>query len=212
MAEQASIPMEDKSDSGNASSFSDIDLVKNTLSGDRLAYRELVEKYQQRVYSIAFGVLHNREDSLDVCQDVFIKAYRKLAKFRGASSFYTWLYRIALNMAIDYRRRRKVAVEVEYDDAIAPDDEGEKPGMKSPNETPSETLDRKEINKLVMEAIQTLPDEQKAVLVLREIEGLAYDEIAKVAGISIGTVMSRLHYGRRKLREILEPHISGSIK
>ena len=207
--EQTSIHMDDKSGSGNAALLSDIELVKKTVSGDRQAYRDLVEKYQQRIYSIAYGVLHNREDSLDVCQDVFIKAYRKLEKFRGESSFYTWLYRIAINMAIDYRRKRKIVVEVEYDDKIGTDDETEKPGITAQSEIPSETLDRKEINKLVMEAIQALPDEQKTVLILREIEGLAYDEIAKTTGISIGTVMSRLHYGRRKLREILAPHISG---
>ena len=201
--------MDEISESGNATSLSDIELVKKTVSGDRQAYRELVEKYQQRIYSIAYGVLHNREDSLDVCQDVFIKAYRKLAKFRGDSSFYTWLYRIAINMAIDYRRKRKIAVEVEYDDKISTDEETEKTGITAQAEIPSETLDRKEINKLVMDAIQKLPEEQKTVLVLREIEGLAYEEIAEVTGISIGTVMSRLHYGRRKLRDILTPHVFG---
>lgn len=203
--------MDEKCDSGNAALLSDIELVKNTLSGDRMAYRDLVEKYQQRIYSIAYGVLHNREDALDVCQDVFIKAYRKLEKFRGDSSFYTWLYRIAINMAIDYRRKRKIGVEVEYDDAIGPDEEIEQPGMKTASDIPSESLDRKEMNELVMEAIEMLPDEQKAVIILREIEGLAYDEIAKTVGISIGTVMSRLHYGRRKLRDILAPHVKGSI-
>ena len=201
--------MDVKSEVGNDITLSDIELVKKTISGDRQAYRKLVEKYQQRIYSIAYGVLHNREDSLDVCQDVFIKAFRKLEKFRGESSFYTWLYRIAINMAIDYRRKRKVTVEVEYNDALKPDEEIEKQSIKTQAENPAEKLDRKEINKLVMEAIQTLPDEQKTVLILREIEGLPYDEIAETIGISIGTVMSRLHYGRKKLRDILAPHISG---
>ena len=200
--------MDVKSEVGNDITLSDIELVKKTISGDRQAYRELVEKYQQRIYSIAYGVLHNREDSLDVCQDVFIKAFRKLDKFRGDSSFYTWLYRIAINMAIDYRRKRKITVEVEFNDALKPDEEIEKQLLKTQAENPSETLDRKEINKLVMEAIQTLPDEQKTVLILREIEGLSYDEIAETVGISIGTVMSRLHYGRKKLRDIFFSHIS----
>jgi RNA polymerase sigma-70 factor (ECF subfamily) len=195
-----------------AESISDIELVRRTLSGDRQAYQVLVEKYQQRVYAVAFGVVHNREDALDVVQDVMIKAYRKLARFRGASSYYTWLYRITVNMAIDYRRKRKNTVQVEYDDRIGAEDEPDRPGLKSQTEDPSEALDRKEINDLVMGAMKSLPEEQRTVLVLREIEGLSYDEIAKVAGISIGTVMSRLHYGRKKLRDVLAPHVSGRIR
>ncbi len=200
--------MKEECDNNNsADSLSDIELVKMTLSGDRQAYGGLVEKYQQRIYAIAFGVLHNREDALDVSQDVLIKAYRKLSYFRGASSFYTWLYRIAVNMAIDYRRKRKKVVEVEYDDHIDSDDESDKPSLQTSAENPAETLERKELNDIVMNAIGSLPDEQKTVLILREVEGLAYEEIAKVTGVSIGTVMSRLHYGRKKLRDILSPHL-----
>jgi len=201
--------MKEKRENDNAALLSDIELVKMTLSGDRRAYRELVEKYQQRIYAIAFGVLHNREDALDVSQDVLIKAYRKLSKFRGASSFYTWLYRITINMAIDYRRKRKNVVQVEYDDRIGADEESEKPSMKTVTESPAEALERKELNKVVMDAIASLPDEQKTVLILREIEGLAYEEISEVTGVSIGTVMSRLHYGRRKLRDVLSSYLQG---
>jgi len=199
--------MKDKSDNNNADLLSDIELVKMTLAGDRQAYRQLVEKYQQRIYSIAFGVLHSREDSLDVVQDVLIKAYRKLDKFRGTSSFYTWLYRITVNMAIDCCRKRKRTVEVEYDDQIGTEEEVDRRSLQATSENPAESLERKELNKMVMDAIASLPEEQKAVIILREIEGLAYEEISKVTGISMGTVMSRLHYGRKKLRDILSPHM-----
>ena len=202
-----SIYMKDKSDNNNADLLSDIELVKMTLAGDRQAYRQLVEKYQQRIYSIAFGVLHSREDSLDVVQDVLIKAYRKLDKFRGTSSFYTWLYRITVNMAIDCCRKRKRTVEVEYDDQIGTEEEVDRRSLQATSENPAESLERKELNKMVMDAIASLPEEQKTVIILREIEGLAYEEIAKVTGISMGTVMSRLHYGRKKLRDILSPHM-----
>ena len=199
--------MKQNQDNNTAETISDIELVNRTLNGDRSAYQQLVEKYQQRVYAVAFGVLHEREDALDVVQDVLIKAYRKLNRFRGASSFYTWIYRITVNMAIDYRRKRKNIVKIEYDDRIGQEDDTETVTLPGKSEDPAETLHRKEINTMVMDAMKGLPEDQRTVLVLREIEGLAYDEIAKVVGISIGTVMSRLHYGRKKLRDVLAPHV-----
>ena len=199
--------MKRKSENTDSASISDMELVERIRSGDRQAYQGLVEKYQQRVYTIAYGVLHNREDALDVSQDVFIKAYRKLKNFRGASSYYTWLYRITVNMAIDHQRRRKNIVEVEYDERIGGDEESDTQSRTPQPENPAEALERKELNQLIMGAIQALPEEQKTILLLREVEGLSYEEIAEVTRISMGTVMSRIHYGRKKLREVLAPYV-----
>lgn len=186
----------------------DAELVRRTLDGDHEAYRTLVNAYQNKVYGVAYGVIHNREDALDVAQDVFIKAFKKLRSFRGSSSFYTWLYRITVNMAIDHARKKRQTVSVEYDDRILDEapTEGAMRGARQPN--PLETLKREELNETIMNAIMELPEEQRATVILREIEDLSYAEIASVLGCSIGTVMSRLHYGRKKLRTKLSGYLA----
>ena len=188
----------------------DAELVRRTLEGDHEAYRALVNAYQSKVYGIAYGVIHNREDALDIAQEVFIKAFSRLRSFRGSSSFYTWLYRITVNLAIDHARKKRHMVSVDYDDRLlekAPP-EGAPRGRRDAN--PLEVLEREELNETIMNAIMELPEEQRATVVLREIEDLSYAEIASVLGCSIGTVMSRLHYGRKKLREKLSGYLAAS--
>ncbi len=187
---------------------SDIELVQKSVKGDEEAYHQLVRKYQQKVYAIAYGIIHNREDALDIAQEVFIKIYKKLRSFRGSSAFYTWLYRITVNLSIDYQRKKKAIVSVDYSDEILDDSIREDRKNKSIEYSPIEVLKKKELNRIILDAIDKLPEEQKAVLMLRELEGLSYEEIAKVCKCSLGTVMSRLHYGRRKLKEKLLPYLS----
>jgi RNA polymerase sigma-70 factor (ECF subfamily) len=194
--------------SGRAGGVPDAELVRRTLEGDQEAYRALVSAYQNKVYGIAYGVIHNREDALDIAQEVFIKAFRKLRGFRGSSSFYTWLYRITINMAIDHARKKRHMVSVDYDDHIL-DEPPPDAGPQRPRQAdPLETLERTELNETIMSAIMQLPTEQRATVVLRELEDLSYAEIAAVLGCSIGTVMSRLHYGRKKLRQKLAGYLS----
>jgi len=186
----------------------DDELVRRTLQGDHEAYRALVTTYQSKVYGIAYGVVHNRDDALDIAQEAFIKAFSKLRSFRGTSSFYTWLYRITVNLAIDHARKRKHLVTVDYDESIlekAPPEGGPRGGGET---NPLEVLKREELNETIMSAIIELPEEQRATVVLREIEDLSYAEIAAVLGCSIGTVMSRLHYGRKKLRQKLSGYLA----
>jgi RNA polymerase sigma-70 factor (ECF subfamily) len=186
---------------------SDEELIERIRQGEREAYQVLVEKYQQRMYAVAYGLLGNREDALDTVQEAFVKAYRSLAKFKGESSLYTWLYRITVNAAIDLERKAGRREEVEFRDEIEPDEEkGEYPAAPL-SESPAERLMRKELGGLIDDAIQKLPSEQRTAIVLREIEGLSYKEIAGIMKCSEGTVMSRLHYGRKKLQELLGPHL-----
>lgn len=187
---------------------SDAELVRRTLRGDHEAYRSLVDAYQSKVYGIAYGVVHNREDALDVAQEAFIKAFNKLRSFRGSSSFYTWLYRITVNLAIDHARKKRHMVGVEFDDRILDEAPPEGPARTGRDGNPLETLKREELNEMIMRAIMELPEEQRATVVLRELEDLSYAEIAAVLGCSIGTVMSRLHYGRRKLRDKLSGYLA----
>ena len=195
-------------DSAATGKAADAELVRRTIEGDHEAYRDLVTAYQNKVYGIAFGVIHNREDALDIAQEVFIKAFKKLRSFRGSSSFYTWIYRITVNLAIDHARKKRHMVSVDYDDQILERPMPDAPPKDAGRTNPLEALKRTELNETIMSAIMELPEEQRATVVLRELEDLSYAEIAAVLGCSIGTVMSRLHYGRKKLRQKLSSYLA----
>jgi RNA polymerase sigma-70 factor, ECF subfamily len=181
----------------------DIEMVNAVREGDTIAYRGLVEKYQDRVYHMVYGMVRNREDARDITQDAFVKAYDNLQRFRLESSFYTWIYRIAMNLSIDHLRRRKRKGTTEFDETIASRDEHGGIDEIHNQESPSKALERKRLYDRIMTAMQDLPEDQRQVVLLRELEGLSYKEIADVMEIPEGTVMSRLYYARRKLQKAL---------
>jgi len=178
-------------------------IVEAIRSGDTGAYRELVERYQGRVFAMVCGMVRDREEARDITQETFVKAYRNLDRFRLDSSFYTWLYRIAMNGAIDYLRRQKVRRHSEFNDEV-----GKKDGTGMVDSThrkmdPGKDLERKRLRKKIFEALDQLSEDHRQILVLREIEGLSYEEIAETMEIPEGTVMSRLFYARRKMQSLL---------
>ncbi len=181
----------------------DIEMLTAVRAGDGTAYRGLVEKYQQRVYSMVYGMLRNREDARDVTQDAFVKAYKHLDSFRLESSFYTWLYRIAMNLAIDLTRKRKRRKTTTFDEAIGSRDSTGDISDIHRSDSPSKELERKRLYAKIMDAIGKLPEDQQQVILLRELEGLSYKEISDVMEIPEGTVMSRLFYARKKLQKLL---------
>jgi RNA polymerase sigma-70 factor (ECF subfamily) len=189
-------------------SESDWDLVERAREGDRGAFRTLVERYQRKMAGLAVGMLRDSDDALDVVQDAFAKAYQNLGRFKGDSSFYTWLYRITVNLCIDHQRREGRMVRVSMD---APDD-GDAPSPptvsdESVRADPVRGVQDSELRRHLERAMAELTPEHRAVILLREVEGLSYDEIAQALDCPKGTVMSRLHYARRqlqdKLRELL---------
>ncbi|MBX2797428.1 MAG: sigma-70 family RNA polymerase sigma factor [Myxococcales bacterium] len=186
-----------------ASREEDVEMLRAVLQGDGTAYRGLVEKYQNRVYSMVYGMLRNREDARDVTQEAFVKAYRNLESFRLEASFYTWLYRIAMNLAIDLTRKRKRRENAGFDEEIATRDEDGGIAEVHQSDSPSRALERKQLFQQIMTAMEGLPDDQRQVILLREMEGLSYKEIAEVMEIPEGTVMSRLFYARKKLQKLL---------
>ncbi len=176
----------------------DAQLIDETLAGHSAAFGQLVEKYQDRLYNTVVHVAGNAEDAQDVVQDAFVQAFLKLDTFQGSSAFYTWLYRIALNVAASHRRRKRPTLSVEHvreTSGLEPIDHAD---------GPTETVERDECRQQVRQAIDRLGDEHRAVLVLREIDGCCYETIAEILEVPIGTVRSRLHRARLQLREELK--------
>jgi RNA polymerase sigma-70 factor (ECF subfamily) len=183
----------------------DIALVRRCQKGDALAFEQLVIKYRSKVFSMIYGMVQNEQDAWDLAQEGFIKAWRSIHRFKGQASFYTWLYRIVTNVAIDSLRRKGFKKTSEFDDQIAANEV--EPGSKTlptPDPLPHHGLEREEIRQRIEQAISKLSPEHRAVVVMKEIEELQYNEIAEALGCSIGTVMSRLFYARKKLQTMLK--------
>lgn len=183
-------------------------LIRATLEGDEEAFRELMERYKGRAFGVAVGIVGNGDDALDVVQDSFIKAYYRLKEFRFGSNFYTWFYRLLVNQAIDRWRKSARSAEVPLDESWLSEEDSPPDAFTYPR-TPEDLARNRELGDALQRAIASLPEYHRAVIVLREVEGMAYDEIAKTLGCSVGTVMSRLHYARGKLKEALKPHREG---
>lgn len=190
---------------GSEGQADDRALVERAAQGDREAFGTLVLRHQNRVFNVAYQVVRNREDALDVSQEAFAKAFASLSSFKGEAGFTTWMHRIVVNLAIDCLRRRRRGDATAYDDRLAVPEDVES-GLAAPDD-PAAAVESRQVQSLLARGIQALPPAHRAVLVLREIEGLSYEEIARAVGCSLGTVMSRLFYARRKLRKVLEPHM-----
>ena len=184
----------------------DLALVDKAKAGDRRAFGTLVETYQRRVYAIAFGILRSRDDAWDAAQEAFVKAYKNLHRFEGNAAFYTWLYRITYNLSIDHLRERKRRDRVDLTETKKME-EALRRTSKKPDGDPDQDTDRRELTAVLHDAMNKLSDKHRAIIVLREIEGLTYEEIADVLGISKGTVMSRLFHARKNLQKLLGPYV-----
>jgi RNA polymerase sigma-70 factor (ECF subfamily) len=184
----------------------DRNLVDRAKQGDRDAFATLVRRHQDRAFNLAYQMVRNREEALDISQEAFARAYTSLPTFKGEASFTTWLHRIVVNLAIDSLRRRRVAGTASYDDTRAiPEAQEAEP--VTPDD-PATALESKQVRALLARGIAQLPPAQRAVLVLREVEGMTYEEISQAVGCTLGTVMSRLFYARRRLQQVLKSHLA----
>lgn len=189
----------------DAGDVSDSDLVKRAQNGDARAFDALVTKYRGRVFSMTYSLVQNQDDAWDLAQEAFIKAWRAIGSFKGDSGFYTWIYRIAHNGAYDWLRKRRLESAGEFDDNLAghqPDPTAE--AVPHPVPRPDQAMSHGELKARIQAAIQQLSPDHRTAILLKEVEGLKYHEIAEVMGTSIGTVMSRLFYARKKLQELLK--------
>jgi RNA polymerase sigma-70 factor (ECF subfamily) len=182
----------------------DQELVRRVQKGDKKAFDLLVIKYQQRISKLISRYVRDQDEVQDVAQEAFIKAYRALANFRGESAFYTWLYRIAINTAKNYlvaQGRRPPATDVDAEEAIYVDG-----GMRlSDGDTPEQLVQRDQIERVIFETIDSLPEELRTAITLREMEGLSYEEIAVTMDCPVGTVRSRIFRAREAIEIKLKP-------
>lgn len=179
-------------------------LVERAKAKDEEAFACLVRRHQDRAFAVAYRLVRQREDALDIAQEAFVRAYQSLGGFKGEARFSTWLHRIVVNLALDHLRRQSQHGAAEYQDARGLEDAAHR--VVAPSPDPQQAVEATEMRHLIQEGLAGLPVEQRTALVLREIEGLSYKEIARAMRCSIGTVMSRLHYARRKMQTRLRPH------
>ncbi|AGY92213.1 RNA polymerase sigma factor AlgU [Spiribacter curvatus] len=187
----------------------DKELVERVQAGDKKAFDLLVLKYQHKLVKLISRYVHDHAEALDVSQEAFIKAYRALPRFRGDSSFYTWLYRIGINTAKNYlvsQGRRPPDSDIDAQDAERYDIESR---LKD-QESPESLAQRDQVQETVVSAIEDLPDDLRTAITLREFEGLTYEEIAEAMDCPIGTVRSRIFRARESIDKRLRPLVSGT--
>lgn len=178
----------------------DAEVVRQVLKGDTAAFDSLVVKYQGKIYALVYNMTGNNEDARDMVQDIFIKAYTALPRFKGKSSFYTWLYRIALNRTINFVQKRKRRAAMSLDDMDAGIERDPDLVDLASRESPVRDLSLTELKERLNKALQTLSEKHRTVVVLHDIEGTPHDEIARMLNLSSGTVRSRLFYARQHLQ------------
>lgn len=182
----------------------DQELILRLQRGDEWAFQLMVRRFRKKIFSIAFGITLDAEESQDIMQEVFLQVYRTIGDFRGDASLATWLHRITVNRSLNWKRRwarrfKWLHVSTDSTDgqpAVEPESDLPSPEIRVANAQTRRQIDN---------ALKMLPDQARTVFVLREIEGLSYEEIADAIGIKLGTVRSRLFHARKRLKEILQP-------
>jgi RNA polymerase sigma factor (sigma-70 family) len=196
--------MEQDADAASAAPVDDAELVARTQAGDASAFDHLVVKYSPRLYGLVYNMTSNHEDTNDLLQDIFAKAYRSIKGFRGKSSFYTWMHSIAVNMTINFLKKRGRRYHLSLDDMDS-NVQNEKEFIElTANTNPVRETDLNELQQRLNEAMMKLSYDHRAVVTMFDIQGMPHAEISKILGVSEGTVRSRLFYAHRQLQNFLE--------
>jgi RNA polymerase sigma-70 factor (ECF subfamily) len=181
----------------------DRELIERAQRGDQAAFRALVERHQRRAFTIAVGLVRDDNDAREIVQEAFLRVYRGLGSFQGGSSFFTWLYRIVMNLAIDLMRkpgRRDVELQ---ENRVVEEDADFPLVSRIDGADPLDVIRRREIAERIQIALDALPSYHRGVILMREVEGMSYEEMAQAMGVSKGTIMSRLFHARQKLQRAL---------
>jgi RNA polymerase sigma-70 factor (ECF subfamily) len=197
-------------DANSPAGMLEADLVKRARRGDLKAYDELIQRYQQRIYATIYHMTSNHEDANDLAQDSFIKAYQALKSFKGGSSFYTWLYRIAVNKTINFLKQRKNKNHFSLNDLDFNTENNPDLVALISDKTPLRDVGLTELQKKLNEALLKLSEPHRMVVVLHDVQGQSHDEIAEIMGCNIGTVRSRLFYARQQLQGFLAEYIKST--
>jgi RNA polymerase sigma-70 factor (ECF subfamily) len=183
------------------------DLVKRARRGDLGAYDELVKRYQERIYATVYHMTSNHEDANDLAQEAFIKAFHALKSFKGGSSFYTWVYRIAVNKTINFLKQRKNKTQMSLDDLDFNAEHDPDLVALISEKTPRREVGLSELQEKLNVALQRLSEPHRLVVTLHDVQGLSHEEIAKIMDCNIGTVRSRLFYARQQLQAYLSDYL-----
>jgi len=183
-------------------------LVARAREGDLAAYDDLVRRYQERIYATIYHMTSNHEDANDLAQEAFIKAFHALKSFKGGSSFYTWVYRIAVNKTINFLKQRKNRSQMSLDDLDFNAEHDPDLVALISDKTPRRDINLAELQEKLNEAMQKLSEPHRLVVTLHDVQGLSHEEIAKIMGCNIGTIRSRLFYARQQL----QAHLSDYLK
>ncbi len=179
------------------------ELIQSAKNGNALAFEQLIENHQQRIFSIAYRIAGNQEDAADMAQEVLVKVFRNLKHFRGDSKFSTWLYRVATTTCLDEQKKQRRHTAYSLDQELETEEGSVASQVKDTAPTPEEATEQKALRNAIHLAIGKLKDEHKKVILLREVQGLSYEEIARVLQCSEGTVKSRINRARENLKKIL---------
>ncbi|MBE5054725.1 sigma-70 family RNA polymerase sigma factor [Pseudoflavonifractor sp. DSM 107456] len=182
---------------------SEAELVRLARQGDESAFALLVEQNQSRIYNLALRMTRNPDDAAEFTQEAFLNAWRGLSKFQGESSFSTWLYRLTSNLCIDFLRREKRRSGLSMTVSLDDEEEGRQADVPDERFSPEQSAERREVQELIRAGLRSLSEEHRRVLVLRELDGLSYAEIAQLLGLEEGTVKSRIARARLALRKYL---------
>jgi RNA polymerase sigma-70 factor (ECF subfamily) len=193
---------------GLTESCTDEQLVARAQGGDGIAFRELIKRHQKKVFQLVLSVVKEQELAMDLVQDTFLKVHQNLPRFKGDSQFFTWTYRIAYNLAIDARRRQQRFDHVELEETTLTDSDTQEELYAVTSASPQKAVLRQELSHKIQRALATLHENHRAILVMREVDGLSYEELAAAMGIPKGTVMSRLFHARQKLQAALREYVS----
>jgi RNA polymerase sigma-70 factor (ECF subfamily) len=185
----------------------EMDLVRSARSGDLKAYDELIQRYQERIYATIYHMTSNHEDANDLAQDSFIKAFQALKSFKGGSSFYTWLYRIAVNKTINFLKQRKNRTHMSLNDLDFNTENNPDLVALISDKTPRRDAGLNELQEKLNAALLKLSEPHRLVVVLHDVQGQSHEEIAKVMECNIGTVRSRLFYARQQLQGYLSDYL-----